>query len=172
MDKFLYHMVPSGMIGNVLYPLNALKEMYPELYNSYIEKYKGREILTEYKIECLKCLWNDVIFLTAIHPQKIKDALLESGYNPKRNKWYKIPLDSLNISKLAITDGKDLSDSKKCILYNGASDFEQLQRFPDETKEYYQQCSLENRRPLLFAYSPQFLYKGEIDVTHYEIITV
>ncbi len=44
---FLYHRVPEGMRGNVLYPLNALKGVHTDLYVHEAKKYEGREHIME-----------------------------------------------------------------------------------------------------------------------------
>ena len=63
------------MEGETLYPLNKLKDVYSNIYEEARSKYKGREAVMRHKIPYLNCLWNDVLHLTVVHPQKLKDAL-------------------------------------------------------------------------------------------------
>ena len=65
---FLYHRVPANMQGDFLSPLNQLKDIYPEAYAEAVKKYEGREFLMNVGIPTLDCLWNDFLFLTAVHP--------------------------------------------------------------------------------------------------------
>ena len=39
--KYLYHRVPDNLKGNIIYPLNELKDIHPDLYISNKENYKG-----------------------------------------------------------------------------------------------------------------------------------
>jgi hypothetical protein len=68
---YIYHAVPEKMIGNNLIPLNSMQDIDDSLRNSYMSKYRGREDILERKIPILDCLWNDVVQLLPIHPQKI-----------------------------------------------------------------------------------------------------
>lgn len=77
--RYLYHIVRTGMDGNVLYPLNHLQKKNPGAYGVHLRKYQNREYLLKETIQPLKCLWNDVLHLTAIHPDKINKALSEVG---------------------------------------------------------------------------------------------
>lgn len=79
---YLYHSVPKNSQGNILYPLNALKEKYPDIYEQQVNKYVGREHITQQRIQILDCLWNDVLHFSAINPKEIKQALIEAGRNP------------------------------------------------------------------------------------------
>ena len=76
--NYVYHMIPPLMRGNVLYPLNQLKEVYPELYKEQVEKYNGREWVRKGQILPLNCMWGDVLHLSAVHPAEIQKALLEA----------------------------------------------------------------------------------------------
>jgi hypothetical protein len=49
---------------------------------------------------------------------------------------------------------------------------EAYRKVPSETIEYYKACKAKGERPLLFHGVPHILYKGTIDTTGLEIITV
>ncbi|MBK8551651.1 MAG: hypothetical protein IPL53_11555 [Ignavibacteria bacterium] len=69
--NYLYHRVPKNLRGNVLYPLNTLKEIHPDLYEQQASKYAGREHITCQIIPILNCLWNDVLHFSAVNPEEI-----------------------------------------------------------------------------------------------------
>jgi len=58
---FLYHLVPKNIRGDILYPLNILKSIYPDIYQYQVNKYFGREYIIEQRIPLFNCLWNDVL---------------------------------------------------------------------------------------------------------------
>jgi len=61
--NYLYHGVPKQLEGNILYPLNILKDKCPEVYEKEVSKYVGREHVKENRIPAFNCLWNDVFIL-------------------------------------------------------------------------------------------------------------
>jgi hypothetical protein len=78
---YVYHAVPHLMKGTVLYPLNELKDREPALYDAHSTKYEGRKHLMKERIPLLDdCLWNDVLFLTAVHPAKFRKAYESAGF--------------------------------------------------------------------------------------------
>ena len=68
---FIYHKVPADMSGNILYPLNVMEKINPEIYEKAVKKYEGREYLMREVIPWLNCLWNDVLHFSIVHPTKI-----------------------------------------------------------------------------------------------------
>lgn len=174
----LYHLVPKELSGTKLYPLNDLKEISPALYERAVSKYAGREIVMQQTIPLLDCLWNDVLFLSPVHPDKIVQARLSSGLQgnyDKNNLWFVLESESLDQSKLVLYRHRpkwlidqephkaeyawfaDLSDSEKeelvempeCALWS-------IRKFRE--KSFFQ------------SYVPHLLYRRVIDVTHAGIV--
>lgn len=48
--RCIYHLVPSNLAGSILYPLNRLKETFPEVAVTHVKKYEGREGLLNRRI--------------------------------------------------------------------------------------------------------------------------
>jgi len=42
MEHYLYHRVDPELKGTTLYPLNQLKNIYPDVYERHVKKYAGR----------------------------------------------------------------------------------------------------------------------------------
>lgn len=79
------------MQGEVLYPLNALKSVMPEVYDRQVRKYKGRERVLKELIPPLDCLWNDVLHLSPINPQIIVNTMRAHGlYNQTVEEPFKV----------------------------------------------------------------------------------
>lgn len=85
---YIYHSVPKNLQGNILYPLNALKEKYPDIYEQQVSKYVGREHIIQQRIPILDCLWNDVLHFSAVNPKEIRRALIEAGDNTDITRSY------------------------------------------------------------------------------------
>jgi len=179
MKKYLYHQVPERMIGSTLFPLNSLREVDMETYqlaqNKYIAK---RQKLMELYNPTLDCLWNDVIFLIAVPPQEINHAIDEAGLkNPYTGiSYYKIDLDSLDSSLLGIY--WERADVRHPDYYNfspfNKNLFGLYKTLPNDVHLYFKAIATQ---PLgkQFYFPLQYvplLYKGPIDISSAEIITV
>ncbi len=173
--EYLYHRVPKHMTGTILYPLNVLKETQPEIYVEHVKKYEGREILLTSEVPPLNCLWNDVIHLTAVSPQELKAnlALAEIEYQPQS--WFKIPTSHIEGENgIAFVYRRDLGLKPEFKHYEkfNPTRMSVYRTVPAETIEQYKMKKAEGVKPLLFSWVPHVLYKGEIDVSSCEIITV
>lgn len=177
--NYLYHMVPNDMTGDIIYPLNTLKEIKeipPELYQSKLEKYANRRQITEQFIPTLKCAWNDVVHLTAINPVKLKEALVEAGMNPREMKFYQVDPDLLDPDITTIYLYQE-HDEKESMHPDNFSNYnpEAIARhsiLPDATKAYYREKYQNGEKPLMFVGVPHILHKGPIDVSNFDVIVV
>lgn len=75
-------MVSPDMVGDVLRPLNVLRETHPDLYPTKAAKYAGREWVMDQRIPTLDCKWNDVLQFSPIEPAEFKRALVDAGMPP------------------------------------------------------------------------------------------
>ncbi len=159
---FLYHAVPKNLTGTTLYPLNTLKHLLPEIYHEHVKKYAGREYLLEREIPTLNCLWNDVLHLCAIHPSKIKDALIRSGKRGDFNlASYEIDPSLLDSKNLTVYLPKNESSQGMYIPYRH-EDLEHYAEVPQKTLDVYRDAFQNQKKPLLYAHIPHILYKGNI----------
>lgn len=173
---YLYHWVPKNMQGDVLYSLNVLKEKHPNLYEYYANIYEGREHVMEQFIPTLGCLWNDVLHLSAVHPQAIRGALVEAGMKSDI-KWRAFEIDP-----------HDLDPEKTSVYLNASLDQDRMKRDnfapfePDnleqyavlsqETKDYYKKVYDQGGQPLAFHKVVHVLYRGSLDTKGLKIIEV
>ena len=167
--------MPKNMSGTVLYPLNRLKEIEPEVYNLHVKKYEGREKLLTTEIPPLKCLWNDVLHFTAVSPQELKENLEKADLHYDPMAWFKVPIEMVVGDKsIVFTYRRDQNTIPNFKIYEkfNPSRMAVYRAVPTETIEYYKEKKLEATRPLLFHLVPHILYKGIIDVKDLEIITV
>lgn len=166
----LYHFVPKDMVGDTLYPLNELKEKYPEVYKKQKSKYKGREFVTERKIPYLDCLWNDVLHLTAVHPREVKEGLGSS----RTFKAFVVDPHQLEPSNTVVylyeEKGRDLKESD--FTPYDPEEIGQYAGLPEETKSYYEKMQEAGKRPLMFVRVPHILYQGSIDTSDLKVVEV
>ncbi len=171
----LYHWVPEKMVGNVLQPLNTLREAHPDLYMEYVKKYEGREALLKTKAPILGCLWNDVLHLTPVNPQEILKTYRDTGLRTRKMNFFRIPDSSLRQENLVIykhtkrANDDWSADPTEFLPYSSAT-VKKFTPFPEAAREYFEREKTAGRRPLFFGFVPHVLYKGNIDVSNCETI--
>lgn len=174
---YLYHRASKNLKGNTLYPLNNLKEIYPEIYEQEIKKYTGREFVTQYRIPILNCLWNDVLHFSAVHPEEIKQAIIDAGGDKN------VTINSFEVDPDLITPGNAIVYLYTQTKVNFNPDENSFVKFlpeetkkysimPEATKNYYKEMISEGKRPLLYHRIPHILYKGTLNVNDLNHISV
>ncbi|MEO8666216.1 MAG: hypothetical protein ABI462_12050 [Ignavibacteria bacterium] len=175
--NYLFHMVPKNIRGNVLYPLNTLKEIYPDIYEQRIKNYAGRESLMLHRIPVLDCLWNDVLHFSAVDPKEVKQALIEAGRDPDFSMTcYQVDpelfaTENTIIYLYAHDKVEDKLNRENFTAYD-PDDVSKYSPMPQATKDYYKEIIVEGGRPLLFHRVPHILYKGILDIKNLPLITV
>lgn len=179
---YLYHRVPKNLTGDTLYPLNVLRTKLPAIYEGQVSKYIGREEVTQQRIPLLdNCLWNDVIFMTSVNPADLFKARREAGWgDTEPQQYFKIDPATLDPSKLAVFLFSAVGPDTRTVIKPSEfteyryDDLPKYAVVPEVTKEYFSQqyCAGEPRIKLFFRFIPHILYKGEIDISSAEVITV
>lgn len=167
------------MKGAVLYPLNRLKELYPDVYTEQVKKYEGREELLDAKVSPLQCLWNDALHLTAVSPQTLRENVAKAGIELERRAWFKIPASLIQGGQsIAFTYRRNEGIVPQFKKFKNKKNYETFDparisvygTVPDETIAYYKEKKAEGKHPLLFHLVPHILYKGVIDTKNLEIV--
>ncbi len=172
--SYLYHFVPNGMIGTILYPMNILKDVYPELYQKQVKKYEGREELLGKQILPLDCLWNDVLHFVALHPKEVFVQWEKLGLKLGHFACYQIEPHQLDSSKAIVykpSGKKEHVSEKNSALYD-PNTLEQYSYLPDATIEYYRETITRGQKPLSYKFVPHILYKGTLDISDAKIIEI
>ena len=111
--KFVYHLVPLDLRGTVLYPLNQLKTVYPEVAAKQPAKYGGREHALQQRVLPLDCLWNDVLMFSPIPSWTIKATIEEAGHLRPARKWFEIAVAPFTPENTALyLPGEDPSEEQ------------------------------------------------------------
>ncbi len=174
---YLYHWVPENLRGDILFPLNVLKDRYPDIYAEHAEKYSWRPHIMEQKIPILNCLWNDVLHFSVVHPNLVKQALIEAGdTRPFNLELFEVDPHLLSPENTIVFLHKELDITQKMNEENFASyNPDQLQEYAiisERTKKYYREMFASNKEPLLYSGVPHVLYKGSLNISGLKIIKV
>lgn len=168
--NYIYHWVPKDMRGDVLFPLNTLKETQPDLYEKEASKYVGREFIMQQKIPFLDCLWNDVLHFSAVHPSVVKQALIESGRTKDfEYEFFEVDPHLLTPENTIVYLYRHTYMANKLKEDNFAKynpdDIDKYSELPQDTKEYYKEMFSQGKNPLLFHRVPHILFKGSLDTS-------
>lgn len=132
----------------MVYPLNLMPFLdgFSEIYELAISKYVGRESLLSVVIPTLDCLWNDVIFLSPVHPHKHYKEYEEIGFTPKNVQYYQIPIALLEGKRLTVWKWKSykiyppsdpIHDSLESYCDFDFALYQEMEELPEDTKEFY-----------------------------------
>lgn len=184
--RYVYHRRMDIFIGDWLVSLNMMPFMdgYSKIYEKAISKYQGRERLLQRVIPTLNCLWNDVIFLSPLHPNIQYKEHKRIGFTPRSVKFFKIPIEVLEDKRVTVwkwlSYKKYSSDDpiRESIYSYCAFDFsryQELDELPNDTKEFYIQ-SFDPANPTVYPRFtwyriPHILCQDPIDLTD-ERITI
>ncbi len=176
--RFVYHHVPVNLTGSVLYPLNQLKQVYPDVAVVQLKKYQGRESLLSQRILLLNCLWNDVLHFSTVHPAKIKAAMEESGHTIGSRKWRYFEVDAafFSPSNTVIWEYRErhrtrlLIDESECFPFEARllGKYTEVGKW---TRRYYAEVK-PGARVLPYVGIAHVLYKGHLNVEGVTIIEV
>lgn len=175
----LYHVMPPELVGDRLMALSELRGISPLTYAAQARKYAGREIVTARHIPQLGCFWNDVLHLSPVHPEQIRDAMRSAGHTWMVKRWAVIDAERAGLTpdNAAIwlypkhLPGGQGYSPEDCIPYDQAT-VRTLTSLPAATSTYYRECSQQARPPLVFARVPHVLFKGTVVVNDHGTIDV
>ncbi|MBN1933805.1 MAG: hypothetical protein JW934_04020 [Anaerolineae bacterium] len=154
----LYHIVPQEMRGTILYPLNRMQEVFPEIYEQERQKYAGREEVAATYIPVLNCHWVDVVQMFAVPTHVIQRRQQLRGGKPLR--FFEIESDRLDQFRLCAW----LDDF---VLFGPHLP---VDRVSPESEALFERRLREQGSARLFIYLPHILYQREIDVSACRIV--
>ncbi len=175
--NYLYHFVPKNLVGTILYPLNILKDIYPEVYEKEVKKYHGREHVMELIIPTLNCKWNDTLHFSPVSPNDIKTALINAGMKGVPEIFfYKVEANLLEKDKTIIFLHSEKTKTE-IMNQNNFTEYlpDQLDLYstlPQAAKDYYAKTIAVEQRPLMFGRVPHILYKGSLDISDIPIMSI
>lgn len=167
-----YHGVPEDLEDTKLLPLTELHKIRPDLYAQYAEKYKDRPEIMARKVPLLDCLWNDVVQLLPLHPQKVFELQVKLGLIPEvpPYRFFEIDSEQLELDRAVVFFKTAAGEENTEFKWLRDIDVEDLKQIPQATKEYYQSLVGSGELPFNYQFIPHILYKGKIDISDAEII--
>jgi len=176
--NFVYHSRPRKMLGDVLYPLNQLRALHPEVYAQQIAKYgdhPDRLAIPGFRIPLLDCLWNDVVQCAPIHPHLLFDALAMRGLQVKSGlEFFQIPVTTVaNLPAVLYTPapGPLHAPLETEVAWFDAAAYEELHAVPSDTLAWYDRLAREGRVYGHFVGVPHVMVHGPIDISDAHTIT-
>ena len=161
----LYHRIPPNLRGNVLHPMNTLRDTYPDIYEECRRSYSGREFLMEEIIAPLNCLWNDVIFMAAVTPSSLFTAMENAGLpRPRDIQAACIDSEMLDPSRMTVVSEMDINKPQIYERFEPNKE-KQYAEVPARTIDYWQKAYARGQRVLYWMHIPHILYCGSIDIT-------
>ena len=154
----LYHIVPKDMRGTILYPLNRLREIFPDLYELKRAKYIGREEVAATYVPVLDCYWGDVVQMVAVPTEVIQRRQKLRGKELYR--FFEIESDDLERSNLCAW----LDDF---VLFDPTLP---VDRVSPEGKAFFEEKLRKDGWARPFVMIPHIFYKGEIDISGCPIV--
>lgn len=170
-------MVPTDMKKtegvDIIYPLNQLEDIDPDIYAKEKEKYATRKKVMDQFVHTLECKWNDVVHLSPIHPSEIKKALEAAKLPYTERKFYQIDPELLDPAKTTIYLYHEGPSEPEHYMPFDHKRLVQYTNVPDETKKHYGiSKKIGEEDPALFVGVPHILHKGPIDMSQATVITV
>jgi hypothetical protein len=171
---YFYHGIPEDMKGDSLIPLKEMMSVDPELRAKYLEKYKGREEILERKIPLLDCLWNDVVQLLPLHPRKLFELQQQLGIVKKipDYRYFQIELSQLDPTKTVVYFKTAPGEENVTVKWLPDVNLDDLQAAPPATINYYKSMVGTGEPVFNYQFVPHIVYKGTIDVSSAEIISL
>ena len=176
--QYVYTIYRKDFVGNILFPLNEMKEKegYTHVFARENKKYEGREKLKELVIPTLQCLWNDVVFLSPLHPNAIYKELVKIGYQVSEINFLKIPVDILKNKRVTcfyipsepLLPSLDHTFSEEQFTRFDCAHYSELKELPKRTSDYFHNVfdsTCPAKLPLRFHHIPHVLCQDSINIS-------
>jgi len=175
----LYQMKPAKIFGDALIPLNQIKQHDQAVYDKAVNKYKGREVLLERIIPKLICFWNDVLFFSPVHPQKIKDFRKSLNLKWRLIDWFELnpnEMPDFNENSVIYHSGEkqkgDFSINENEIIPFSFEELNKHREMPEATKRHYKNMKAQGETIFIFYQIPHILYKGNVPISKLKQIII
>ncbi|NJL81433.1 MAG: hypothetical protein HC917_26525 [Richelia sp. SM2_1_7] len=154
----------------MLYPLNQLKTIYPEIAAQQMAKYAGREHILQRRVPPLSCWWNDVLMFSPVPPSTLKAAMEEAGHTCAPRQWFEIDAQRFTYENTAFYLPGEAPEEARIIPYERGC----LVRYANvsETQKRFYRRVEPGKPVLLFGGTPHVLYKGNINIAQVRVLEI
>ena len=182
--RYLYHLCSTDFRGTILYPLNDLRAVHPDLYAREREKYSGRERVLDFIVPRLEVRWADTVNLSALDPRRLVEERRKLGVtfsNFFSRRLLRIPVEC--IAELPATRYVATThwlnsrphdpNASTAPPLTDFSDFDprtylETAEVPSLHRTYLQEQKANDALALGFVFIPHILVAGRIDVSGIE----
>lgn len=177
----LYHLMPDRVVGDALLPLNRLAPIDHEEAGRHRAKYVGREALLGRRVLPLDGSWLDVIHLSPVHLEEVRDALLAAGHRWRDGGRRVAAIDPEAVGMTAQNTALWLSPPGARVRLLGTPDeyapfgpdaLDDHRVLPEQTREHYAEFAALGRPAFLFHGITHVLHRGAIPLGTVEVIVV
>lgn len=178
--QYVYHQIAPDFRGTVLYPLNHLATIFPDIYAREAPKYAQREAVMSYRVPFLDAPWADTVNLSTLDPRLLVAARVRLGIASSQllqRRLLPIPIEYLAGHRLVrysgVTRWVNSSPGEDVPTEPPANEFEPIdpQAYRETTEvpaahlEYLAECRAGGKRALGFVHVPHVLALGPIDIS-------
>ncbi len=177
----VYHLCSSDFRSQVLYSLNGLRSVYPDLFERERTKYEGREGVLRFVVPGLGVAWAETVNLSALHPKYLLAERRRLGVpfsNLLTRRVLEIPVERLSAhDAVAYTSSAHWINSapddptapteppiEDFFPFNAATHREPT-AVPSLHTEYLRRQMERRERALGFVFIPHVLVASAIDVS-------
>jgi hypothetical protein len=184
---FAYHILKDNFVGNTIFPLNTLRNVYPEIAAIASQKYIGREKTTEsivYSPEIHTNFnwgdklinWGDVCFFSLHNPSLVFQTFIDLNIPIKKKfRIAKIPLENFSERKIVWKHTNNLINvlpADDCLSVEEFFSLNNLESIPEKAKKYYLEAHNLGKNPLLYAYIPHLLTPDPVSFKEEDIFEI
>ena len=178
---FVYHLCASDFRGSVLYPLDGLREVHPDLHERERVKYEGRESVLRFEVPHLGVTWGATVNLSALDPALLVAERRRLGVpfsNLLTRQVLRIPIERLAglpavrydsashwINSSPGDPGVPLTPPAQEFSPLDLGRFEEVAQVPARHTDYLLRQLARGERALGFVFVPHVLVAGAIDVS-------
>ena len=182
---YLYHLCAHDFQGTMLYPLNGLRDRFPNLYEREKKKYAGRESVLEYIVPGLTRAWADTVNLSALDPRYLVAERQKLGIPFSRlleRRLVCIPIERVTslpavnynsashwINSSPGTAGVPLTPPENEFSPFDASLYQEILEVPRLHREYLLRQKERGELALGFVFVPHVLVGAPIDIAGLEL---
>ena len=181
---FVYHLCAPDFRGDMLYPLDGLRQVFPDIHERERIKYANRESVLSYVIPGLGVTWGATVNLSALDPSQLVAARRQLGVpfsNLLTRRVLRIPVERIahlpavryNSETHWINSSPGDSTvplappSDEFVPFN-AEIYEEVQEVPEMHLHYLRRQLARGERALGFVFVPHVLVAAPIDVSGLE----
>jgi hypothetical protein len=168
---YLFHAKPSSLSGSFLLPLSDLATTDPSAYAAAIAKYDDhpdRRRLPDRYIPIIDCRWQDVVFLSPVHPAAIWRAWAERRFEMPSRTFFAVDaaivaeLPAVVYTQKATRSGDDI-DPADVVAFDPVAHTDM--QLSDRTLTWYDaRIAAGSRGGAEFHTVPHVLVRGRIPI--------